>query len=204
MWDQLCDILAYCSPIGNNTSPCMFFDYRTRMWLTPSLTYAWFTLAMGAVRQLRLLFSVRVFRHLIWLRRMGLHCIRLSCDLCMNYWETDRDKYVRKLRGDCKSSHSLRKISPGSFFATTLPKNRVFASRSSRGLNKCPCEEWNNARTICLRTTGLRVLTLVQRFFLYKIVESAEPVTPYDDRTDVATCTRRPHVNGDTGILRAP
>ena len=37
MWYQLCDILAYCSPIGNNTSPCMFVRLSNKIVINSQL-----------------------------------------------------------------------------------------------------------------------------------------------------------------------
>ena len=47
---------------------------------------------MGVVRYIRLRYTVRFFRHHRWLRRMCLHCIRLSCDFCTNSRGTGQDK----------------------------------------------------------------------------------------------------------------
>ena len=46
-------------------------------------------------------------------------------------------------------------------------------------------------------------VSIIKICFLYKIVEAAEPVNPYDNRTAVATSVWRPLGNGDTGSLQA-
>ena len=166
MWYQLCDILAYCSPIGNNTSPCMFVRLSNKIVINSQLNLCLIYTSHGC----RATASSTIFRTIVQASYLATtygftlytSIVRFVYELLRDWSGQIRTKVARRLQVIAQSPQDFS----GSFFATTLPKNRVFASRSSRGLNRCPCEEWNNARTICLRTTGLRVLTLVQRFFI--------------------------------------
>ena len=53
---------------------------------------------------------------------------------------------------------------------------------------------------MCLRATGLRFFQICHCAELNKIVEATMPVNPYDDRK---VALRKPHGNGDLGIVRA-
>ena len=65
--------------------------------------YAWFTFTTGAERWLCLRFYVWFFRHRRWLwatAYMYMFALWLSFDFYKNYRASDRDKSVRRLRGD--------------------------------------------------------------------------------------------------------
>ena len=134
------------------------------------------------MRYFRLRFSVRFLRHRrgYGLRRMCLHYIRLSCDFCMKYLGTDRDKIVRRLHGDCtdivRSQCCHRTVSVRFSFGKRLTKNCTIAARSSRGrragIVQCPYDMSTGY--------GLTIFNSLYNFLLYKIVEAAAPVNPYD------------------------
>ena len=48
----------------------------------------------------------------------------------------------------------------------------------------------------------LTIFKIVYNFYLYKIIDNAESVNPYDNRTSMATSARQSFGNGVTGSLR--
>ena len=117
------------------------------------------------------------------IRRLCLYCIRLACDFCINYWETNRNKSAPRLRGDCTFLVQFQWIH----------RTVAFATRSLRGIRKMPVWGACNAKTMYLQATGLRCF-LICITFLYQLVYALEPVNSYDNSTAVATSAQRPYV----------
>ena len=66
---------------------------------------------------------------------MCLHYIRLSCDFCTDYGGTDRDKSVRRLRGDCTEIvefHSSHRAVPQAFYGNRTEPVRLRAEAVRR------------------------------------------------------------------------
>ena len=132
-----------------------------------------------------------IFRHRggHGLRHMCLHCIQLSCDFSMNYWETDRDQSWSACNFSGVITKSPQKFY-GVIFCNKFIETRSFVTRSSHGLQTTIVWESCNASTICLRVTAY-IIFMICITVLYKIVVAATPVNPYDIRTVVAISTRR-------------
>lgn len=96
--------------------------------------YAWFTFTTGAERWLRLRFYVWFFRHRRWLwatAYMYMFALWLSFDFYKNYRVSNRDKSVRRLRGD--------RMGIVNFSAVIAQSPQAFYGNSTEPV-RLPCE----------------------------------------------------------------
>ena len=74
-------------------------------------------------------------------------------------------------------------------FGNMTTENCAFAARSERGVQTTPVRGLCSGRYDMSTAYGLTIFKNLYNFFLYKIVEAAMPVNPYENLT-VTACLR--------------